>query len=94
MRGFELYGTVKAVISICDSMNYIMEYQELVQVFRLVNNYLDPKGVFILTSTQNISTGNCWRTIHLQKTGRNPALSGIIFYDEEDKVNEYDLTLL
>ena len=47
MRGFELYGTVKAVISICDSMNYIMEYQELVEVFRLVNNYLDPKGVFI-----------------------------------------------
>ena len=47
MREFELYGTVRAVVSICDSMNYIMEPEELTQVFRLANNYLDPGGVFI-----------------------------------------------
>ena len=47
MREFELYGTVAAVVSICDSMNYILEYGDLVQVFKLVNNYLDPGGVFI-----------------------------------------------
>ena len=48
MREFELYGTVRAVISVCDSVNYITEPEELQEVFRLVNNYLDPKGVFIL----------------------------------------------
>ena len=42
MREFELYGTVKAVVSICDSMNYIPEEEDLLEVFRLVNNYLDP----------------------------------------------------
>ena len=47
MREFELYGTVRAVISICDSLNYITEEAELEEVFRLVNNYLDPEGVFI-----------------------------------------------
>ena len=47
MREFELYGTVRAIVSICDSMNYLMEYDELVQVFRLANNYLDPGGVMI-----------------------------------------------
>ena len=47
MREFELYGTVRAVISICDSMNYITEETDLLEVFRLVNNYLDPGGVFI-----------------------------------------------
>ena len=47
MREFELYGTVKAVVSLCDSMNYILEEEELLQVFRLVNNYLVPGGVFI-----------------------------------------------
>ncbi|MEG1294731.1 MAG: class I SAM-dependent methyltransferase, partial [Clostridium sp.] len=47
MRTFELYGTVGAVVSICDSLNYILEETELEQVFRLVNNYLDPGGVFI-----------------------------------------------
>ena len=47
MREFELYGTVKAIISICDSINYITEEEDLLEVFRLTNNYLDPKGVFI-----------------------------------------------
>ena len=47
MREFELYGTVRAVVSICDSMNYILEEEDLLEVFRLVNNYLDPGGIFI-----------------------------------------------
>lgn len=47
MRAFELYGTVRAFISFCDSLNYITDPSELETVFRLVNNYLDPKGCFI-----------------------------------------------
>ena len=47
MREFELYGTVRAVVSVCDSLNYIIEEEELLQVFRLVNNYLDPGGLFV-----------------------------------------------
>ena len=49
MREMELYGTTAAVVSLCDSMNYLLEYQDLVRVFRLVNNYLDPGGVLFLT---------------------------------------------
>ena len=93
MRGFELYGTVKAVISICDSMNYIMEYQELVEVFRLVKNYLDPKGVFIF----DLNTEYKYRELLADNTfAEDREESSFIwnnFYDEEDKVNEYDLTL-
>ena len=93
MRGFEQYGTVKAVISICDSMNYIMEYQELVEVFRLVNNYLDPKGVFIF----DLNTEYKYRELLADNTfAEDREESSFIwnnFYDEEDKVNEYDLTL-
>ena len=47
MREFELYGTVRAIVSVCDSMNYITDEADLLEVFRLVNNYLDPSGVFI-----------------------------------------------
>ncbi|RHB47844.1 class I SAM-dependent methyltransferase [Enterocloster aldenensis] len=93
MRGFELYGTVKAVISICDSINYIMEYQELVEVFRLVNNYLDPKGVFIF----DLNTEYKYRELLADNTfAEDREESSFIwnnFYDEEDRVNEYDLTL-
>jgi len=47
MRELDLYSTVGTVISVCDSVNYILEEEELLQVFRLVNNYLYPDGVFI-----------------------------------------------
>lgn len=47
MREFELYGTVRSVISVCDSINYVTEEEELVHVFSLVNNYLDPGGIFL-----------------------------------------------
>ena len=47
MREFELYGTVKAVVSVCDSLNYLLEDEDVIETFRLVNNYLDPEGIFI-----------------------------------------------
>ena len=47
MRSFELYGTVRAVVSICDCMNYLLEEEDLLKTFQLVNNYLDPDGIFI-----------------------------------------------
>lgn len=47
MREFELYGTVRAVISICDCVNYLIEKSDLLKTFKLVNNYLDPEGTFI-----------------------------------------------
>mgnify|MGYP000550357054 CR=1 FL=1 len=63
MREFELYGTVKAIVSICDSMNYITEDEDLLEVFKLVNNYLDPEGVFIFDlNTVYKYEKNPWRT--------------------------------
>ena len=47
MREFELYGTVRAAVSVCDSVNYVTEPEDLEEVFRLVNNYLDPGGIFL-----------------------------------------------
>lgn len=55
MRAFELYGTVRAVVSVCDSLNYLLDKQDLAACFRLVNNYLDPKGIFSLILTQDTS---------------------------------------
>ena len=69
MREFELYGTVKAVVSICDSINYILEEDDLREVFSLVNNYLDPKGMFIF----DLNTEYKYR-----KTARRQASSGTI----------------
>ena len=47
MAEFELYGTVDFIVSSLDSVNYITEKNRLKKVFRLVNNYLDPGGLFV-----------------------------------------------
>ena len=62
MREFELYGTVRAVISLCDTMNYLTEYDDLVNVCRLVNNYLDPNGIFLF----DLKTDHYFKSIGCQ----------------------------
>ncbi len=47
MREFELYGTVQAVYSSFDCLNYITDCKDLKQVFVLVHNYLESGGVFV-----------------------------------------------
>lgn len=47
MRGFELYGTVGAVVSSLDCINYLTGKGDLEKCFSLVHNYLDPDGVFL-----------------------------------------------
>jgi len=93
MREFELYGTVQAVVSICDSMNYILEYEDLVTVFKLVNNYLDPGGLFIF----DLNTEYKYRTLLGSSTIAEAREEGSFIwendYDEEERINEYDLTL-
>lgn len=44
---FELYGTVDVFISMLDTVNYICNPEGLKHMFSLVNNYLDPGGIFI-----------------------------------------------
>jgi len=93
MRSFELYGTVRAVVSICDSMNYILEEDDLREVFRLVNNYLDPAGIFIF----DLNTLYKYRELLGETTiSENREEGSFIwdnYYDEETGINEYDLTL-
>ena len=93
MREFELYGTVRAIVSICDSMNYLMGYEELVQVLGLANNYLDPGGVFLF----DMNTLYKYETLLGEQTiAENREEGSFIwenYYDEEERINQYDLTL-
>ena len=93
MRELELYGTVRAIVSVCDSLNYITEEADLLQVFRLVWNYLDPDGVFFF----DMNTIYKYREILGETTiAENREEGSFIwenYYDEEQQLNEYDLTL-
>lgn len=93
MREFELYGTVRAVVSVCDSINYLLEEEELEQVFRLVNNYLDPGGIFLF----DFNTDYKYREVLGNQTiAEDREDCGFIwenYYYEEEGINEYELTL-
>lgn len=92
MREFELYGTVKAIVSICDCINYITDFDDLVKVFKLVNNYLDAGGVFIF----DINTRFKYESIGDETIAEDREDISFIwenFYDDETYINEYDLSI-
>ena len=93
MRELELYSTVGTIISICDSVNYILEEEELVETFKLVNNYLFPGGIFIF----DFNTVYKYETVIGDRTiaedREDCSFIWDNFYDEEEKINEYDLTI-
>lgn len=93
MREFELYGTVAAVVSVCDSMNYILNQEDLSRVFRLVNNYLDPGGVFIF----DLNTVYKYREIMgdsvIAEEREDCSFIWDNQYEEEERMNIYDLSL-
>ncbi len=93
MREFELYGTVKAIVSICDSVNYITEEDELVEVFRLVNNYLDPKGVFIFDFNTTYKYKEVLGDRVIAEDREECSFIWNNYYYEEEQINEYELSL-
>lgn len=93
MREFELYGTVRAIYSVCDSLNYMTEPKDLGRVFHWVHNYLDLKGIFIF----DFNTEYKYRDILGNRTiAENRDDCSFIwdnYYHELERINEYELSL-
>jgi len=93
MRDFELYGTVKAVVSICDSLNYILDEDELLHVFELVNNYLDPGGIFIFDLNTLYKYENVLGERTFAENREDLSFIWDNYYDIESGINTYDLSI-
>lgn len=93
MRNFELYGTVRAVISFCDSLNYITEPADLEKVFQLVNNYLDPGGCFIFDFHTPYYYQNILGDTTIAEDRENMSFIWENYYDEETGIHELDLSI-
>ncbi len=93
MREFELYGTVAGIVSICDSMNYILTQADLLKVFKLVNNYLDIGGVFIF----DMNTVHYYRDVLADNVicdnREDCCLIWENSYDRRSGRNRFDLTM-
>lgn len=93
MREFELYGTVKGVVSICDSMNYLLDDEDLEDVFALVHNYLDNEGIFIFDMNTRYKYEKILGDNTFAEDREESSFIWENFYDAEEEINQYDLSL-
>lgn len=93
MREFELYGTVRAVLSACDCVNYMTDEKDLEEVFRLVNNYLDPGGIFIFDFNTEYKYKEVLGDQTIAEDREECSFIWDNYYYEDEGMNEYELTL-
>ena len=88
-----LFNPVDAMISLCDSMNYLLKTEELEAVFRRVKRYLKPGGIFIF----DMKTEYCFEQVMgnriLSEQTENSDFYWDNCYDKEERLNEYQLTM-
>lgn len=93
MREMELFGTVRAIVSVCDCMNYIRDVKDLADVFALAMNYLDYDGVFLF----DFLTPTYYEEVLDQETFAHHWEAGSYIweneYQREEGLNFCDLTL-
>ena len=93
MQDLELDGCVRAVYSVCDCVNYVLGEEELQQAFSRVHEYLGEDGVFIF----DVNTSYKYTKLLAENTFAESRDEGSFiwdnYYDEEERINEYDLTL-
>lgn len=92
IREFELYGTCAAIISRCDAMNYITEYEDLIRVFSLVNNYLDPSAPFVFDMNSIYKYEKILGERTIAENRDEGSFIWENFYAAKTHLNTYDLT--
>ena len=93
MRELELYSTVGTVVSVCDSVNYILEEDELLDTFQLVNNYLYPGGIFIFDFNTVYKYEQVIGDTTIAENREDCSFIWENYYHPEEEINEYDLTV-
>lgn len=92
MRELELYSTAGTVVSVCDTLNYLLEEEELLEVFRLVENYLYPGGLFIFDFNTVYKYEQVIGNTTIAENREDCSFIWENFYDPDEELNEYDLT--
>ncbi len=93
MRELDLYSTVGTVISACDSVNYLLEDEEVIETFRLINNYLYPGGLFIFDFNTVYKYEQVIGDTTIAENREECSFIWDNFYHDEEHINEYDLTI-
>lgn len=93
MRDFELYGTAGTMISVCDCVNYLLTLEDLEQMFRQVNLFLYPGGLFIFDFNTLYKYRDLIGDTTIAENREDCSFIWENWFYEENHINEYDLTL-
>lgn len=93
MRQLELYSTVGTVISVCDSLNYLLTEEDLHTVFRLVENYLFPGGIFIFDFNTVYKYAEVIGDTTIAENREECSFIWENYYHAEKQINEYEITV-
>ena len=93
MRELDLYSTVGTVVSVCDSLNYLLMDEDVLQTFHLVNNYLFPGGIFIFDFNTIYKYEEVIGDATIAENREDCSFIWENFYSCEDHINEYDVTV-
>ncbi|MDE6974164.1 MAG: class I SAM-dependent methyltransferase [Lachnospiraceae bacterium] len=93
MRMLDLYSTVGTVVSVCDSLNYLLEDEEVVETFSLVNRYLYPGGIFIFDFNTVYKYEHVIGDATIAENREDCSFIWENYYHAKEHVNEYDLTV-
>ncbi len=93
MRDFELYGTAGTMVSVCDCVNYLLTDEDLEQMFRQVNLFLYPGGLFIFDFNTLYKYRDLIGDTTIAENREDCSFIWENWFYEENHINEYDLTL-
>jgi SAM-dependent methyltransferase len=93
MREFELYGTAGTFVSVGDSVNYLTSDADMVKLFKRINTFLFPRGIFVF----DFKTLYLYRDVIGDRTiAEDRDDCSFIWdnwFDPKTNINEYDLSL-
>lgn len=93
MCNFELYGTVDAAVCCFDSLNYILDGEGVKKCFGLVNNYLNPGGLFIFDVNSEYKFESVYADNNFILEKKNVFCSWQNHYDKKNKTCDFYITL-
>jgi len=89
---FELYGTVNAILCLMDSINYITNKKSLLRLFKLIDNYLEPDGIFIFDINTKYKLEKVLGNEVFYETNDNLAYIWQNSYNKKKGICSFDLT--
>jgi predicted TPR repeat methyltransferase len=93
MCGFELYGTVDAVVCCFDSLNYVLAKENIEKCFALVYNYLNPGGLFIFDVNSKYKFEYLYAKNNFVLAQEQVFCSWQNYYNKKNKTCDFYMTL-